>query len=630
LIEADVATYLEQRFTNGKEKIASAVFARSEGNPLFMVNVVDYLIEQGSLVDAEKIEAPRTIRQMIERNLQRLSSDELRILEAASVAGIDFSAATVAAALERSLRDIDSICTQLARKQQFIDASTASSWPDGTVTPCFRFHHALYQETLYGRTPASHRVELHRLVAAREEAAFGERSSEIAAELAHHYECAHNAKKAVHFLYLATVQAVDRAAYTVASKLVEAALRLLAELPEDEELRRAELALRGIESVVAFVLHGAPSPERERAIIRFCDIAEGLGEQAQLLRGMVSLCSLHWVRGEAALGLEVAKRCLKLRDLAPDPGLLADVYWMAAVLSENCGRLREAVAHYESAVEAACDAARAKLPLSPTWGILHTIMSASESCATLQLLGRVDQAAKTADEALSRARSSQHVFTLCHTLTIAGLWLSSVRHEPEKMSAYGEEVIALSEENGFLEWPSYGAFHRGWALAELGELEKGVTAMEKGVEGFKRQGGIPRLPFHLALLAHGYALLGEADRALTMLEQILTDAEQSGAALDKAEILRISGEVLLMGGEATEDEAERRFRAAIEVARTQEAKWWELRATASLARLLAKQGNRDEARTMLADIYNWFTEGFDTRDLKQAKTLLDELSVAAG
>src|SRR5579863_9309698 len=144
----DVAAYVAQRFSARKENIAPAVYARSEGNPLFMVNVVDYLIEQDSLADADKIEAPRNIRQMIERNLQRLTPDEQRVLEAASVVGAEFSAAAIAAALERPVSEIEDGCAGLARREQFITKQGATSWPDGTIASSFHFHHALYQNVL--------------------------------------------------------------------------------------------------------------------------------------------------------------------------------------------------------------------------------------------------------------------------------------------------------------------------------------------------------------------------------------------------------------------------------------------------------------------------------------------------
>jgi predicted ATPase len=152
-----------------------------------MVNVIEYLVDQGSLADAEKIEAPRNIRQMIERTVQRLSQDEQRILEAASMAGAEFSAAAIAAALQQPATEIEAFCTALARREQFVATQGIKTWPDGTVAANMRFHHSLYREALCDRVPPGHRVELHERIAARTEQAYGKRTAEIAAELANHY-----------------------------------------------------------------------------------------------------------------------------------------------------------------------------------------------------------------------------------------------------------------------------------------------------------------------------------------------------------------------------------------------------------------------------------------------------------
>jgi predicted ATPase len=164
-------------------------------------------------------------------------------------------------------------------------------------------------------------------------------------------------------------------------------------------------------------------------------------------------------------------------------------------------------------------------------------------------------------------------------------------------------------------------------LAELGQLAQGVVEMEAAIANFRRMGGVPNLPYAIALVAIGYARMGQTEKALAMLNETLEHIERSGEKLQQAEMLRLKGEVLLlMGDRSVMVEAEKCFRDALEVARAQEAKWWELRATASLARLLRDTNRLDEARTMLGEIYNWFTEGFDLPDLKEAKALLDELS----
>jgi tetratricopeptide (TPR) repeat protein len=605
--------------------LKTLIIERTEGNPFFMEEMYQAMLEDGVIArngavklvkPTQSARIPTTVQGVLAARIDRLQADAKDLLQTLAVIGMEFPLSLVREVVQLPDR-VDHLLGELQRGEFIYEQPAA-----GDVE--YRFKHAQTHQAAYEALLTERRKFLHECTGRAIESLHADRLEDYYRELARHYLLSKDVGKAIRYSQLAAEQARDRAAYTDADRLVDAGLRLLDKLPEGEERLRAELALRDTEGVLAFVLRGASSTERERAIHRFCEIAETLREQAQLLRGLVRLSSLHWVQGEAMLGLEVAKRCLDLRELALDPELLADIYFMAAGLSESCGKLREAVAYYESAAQAAREAARMKRPLSPTWGLLHTITIAAQSCTTLLLLGRVDQAAKTADEALRRARSSQHLFQLSQALVIAGIWPCFAKREADKIPAYADEVQTLADEMGFAEWRS--TFHRGWALAELGDLEKGVAGMEMGVEGFKQRGGIPRLPIHLAWLANGYARLGQTDRALSMLDQTLADAELSGALLDKAEILRIKSDVLLTRGPPAEDEAENCLRTAIDIAQRQEAKWWELRATVSLARLLRHTGRRGEAHAMLAEIYNWFTEGFDTADLKDAKALLNELS----
>jgi adenylate cyclase len=205
-------------------------------------------------------------------------------------------------------------------------------------------------------------------------------------------------------------------------------------------------------------------------------------------------------------------------------------------------------------------------------------------------------------------------------------WLYHVRREPEAVREVAEAAMALGEEHGFPEWLEWGRWLHGWALAELGDIERGVAEMEAGLAGFVPIGGVPRQAFTAAMLAKGYEKLGRIDQAIAMLEDQRVRIERSGERLDEAELYRVKGELLYARDGAGGSEGESCLRKAIEIARRQESRWWELRATMSLARLLDKQGRRNEARTMLAEIYGWFTEGFDTADLKDAKALLDELA----
>ena len=269
-----------------------------------------------------KIETPRGIRQMIERNLERLNPAAQRVLEAASIAGAEFSAAAVAAALERPVSEIETTCARLSRHEQFVTAAGTSEWPDGTVASSFRFLHSLYGDVLYGRVPAGHRVELHRRIAARLEQAHGERAGEIATELAHHYSRANDRNKAIEYLQIAGRRAGTRYAMVEAERHYSNALELLAELPETPERDRRELALQLAVGPALMSVIGWAAPEVERAYTRGRKLCERLGELAQLFPILYGLWVNHLVRLEFRSAYRIAEELLLRAKIAGDSTLL--------------------------------------------------------------------------------------------------------------------------------------------------------------------------------------------------------------------------------------------------------------------------------------------------------------------
>jgi tetratricopeptide (TPR) repeat protein len=310
-----------------------------------------------------------------------------------------------------------------------------------------------------------------------------------------------------------------------------------------------------------------------------------------------------------------------LAEHTSDRAALAYAAFEVACGAHAAGQLDEAASRYAETMLHAEQANHRDLPLPfAAWS-----SAALQRSNVLASMGRVAEATKHAEDGLRFARESHHLFSLGLALTVKPRTHGFLR-EPEIALTHVEEAIALSEEHGFAEWMPWGRFNRGWALAALGRVEEGVADMAEGIAGFERLGGVPWQRFSIALLAHGHAQLGRHVEALEMIDKALEHVARSGELDGQPEMLRLKGEILLMGGKPDVQGAEQCFRAGLEVARTQQARWWELRATVSLARLLDEQGKRDEARAMLAEIYNWFTEGFDTADLIDAKALLDELS----
>jgi len=251
-------------------------------------------------------------------------------------------------------------------------------------------------------------------------------------------------------------------------------------------------------------------------------------------------------------------------------------------------------------------------------GFLYTVAIASNQAEVLCLLGRVDEALKSAEEALRQARESKHLFSLGLALVMAAS-IHRYRRDPEAVLPLAKEAIALSEDTGFTEWHHFGQFWHGWSISQLGQPVQGIVEMEVANASLDRQ-------LTAVMLAQNYAKVGRIEEAFALLSETLAKIKDTGTKFQEPEILRLKGELLLKRGSGATEQAEACFRSALEEARAQEAKWWELRTSVSLARLLGDTNRRDEARPILTEIYNWFTEGFDLADLKEAKALLDELS----
>jgi len=605
-------------------QLKQIIIKRTEGNPFFMEETVQVLLDEGALVrngvtkltrPLNELKIPPTVQAILAARIDRLSAADKDLLQTMAVIGKDAPLMLIKSVTGKSIEHLEPMLANL-QLEEFIYEQP--SFGDAEYT----FKHALTLEVAYNSLLSERRRVIHGQTARAIEAGYPERLEDHYSELAHHSILANDAEKGIHYGQLAAEQAVSRSAYEEAGSMLDAELKLLERMPENVERMRAELPLRSLESHMAFVRYGASSRQRETIINRLCEIGEKLGEPDQVVHGLINLLNLHFPRGEASRGLEVAGRCLELARSVGDAALLAEAEWQCGLLSESCGNLLDSLAYQESAAHRAAQLDHSISML----GFLFSSAFPVHLAISLILLGRVGDAIRMAEEALRKARESGHLFSLGHALNMAGGWLGRYRREPELARVLAEETIALSEEHGMAEWLPWGHFHHGWALAELGKLKEGIAKMEAGIAGFREMGGVPRQQYAIACLARSMARIGSTEEALAMLNEALAHVERSGEKVDLAEMLRIKSEVILTRDPSATDEAERDLRTALDVARAQEAKWWQLRSTTTLARLLRDTGRRDEARAMLSDIYNWFTEGFDTADLKDAKALLDELN----
>jgi tetratricopeptide (TPR) repeat protein len=599
------------------------IIERTQGTPFFMEEMVQALIEEGVLQrngtlklaqPISAIKVPPTVQAVLASRIDRLSAPEKELLQTLAVLGREFTLKLVQRVTLKSNDELEVLLAQL-QLNEFINEQPAVRDVE------YSFKHALTQEVASNSLLNDRRRALHDRAALALEDLFGEQLDDHYGELAHHYLLSENVAKATHYAQLAAEQAVSRGAYGEATSLIQSALKLLEKVPRDAACVRAELALRNIESLVARVLNGLTSPEYERIVRRICELGEEIGENENA-SGLLALALLWFGRGVPAQGLDLIRRSLEVAEASGDAEQLAATHMVAGILANSSGSFGAAVRHFREALRYA---SQADVRFT-RFGLLYTAGVGIGLVVSLQLQGRLTEAAKLLDEILRQTRDSRHMFTLAFALTVGGGGIHHYRRQPEIVRVCSEEAIAITTENGFTEWVSQARLYQGWALAELGQLEVGVAEMEAAIAGFRRILGTTIWPqYTIALLAQGYARMGRVEEALTMLNDALVRIEETGEKGAKAEMLRLKGEILLMRDKSAAAEAESCFRAALAVARAQEARWWELRTSVSLARLLRETNRRDEARAVISEIYNWFTEGFDLLDLKEAKTLLDDL-----
>jgi DNA-binding winged helix-turn-helix (wHTH) protein/tetratricopeptide (TPR) repeat protein len=628
----DVLAYLARRFGKREplDPLARAIQSRTQGNPLFIVNVVDYLLAQGILapngatavesarrVDASRIDVPPTLVETIERNLERLTSEEQLVLEAASVAGTDFSAAAVAAALGRQAHRVDACCTRLARRKQFVDRRGISEWPDGTITTKYRFLHTFYQEVLYERSSVSSRAQLHRRIARRQEDAYGELANDIAAELAYHYQRANYDDQAVRYLLVAGERALRSFSNHEAETHLRSVLRIIEKMPQTEERYNLELrAMKGLHVAVSAV-RGIGFGELGLLLARTGELCRRLGRRAEFIHTLWANAHHHMYLGNMHKAVEIGMEAVAVAvaERADDPAQLALARDALGNAYFYMGHLLGSRAELERALN--FDPAQHR----HARGISLMLLSRA-----LWILGFPDQARMRNQQCLESAQHQEDPFVLAEALAFGGD-VSYYRGEAEDVKDRTSAVATLlaameSEHPQLIGWTR---MLDGWVHAQRGQPQDALALTRNGYDVVRANRQRIAMPIFGCLMAGVQATAGLLGEALRTVEQTIEVAEETAQHYSDSELQRLRGEFLLMCPDGCAQDAERCFHKAIEIARGQQAKSWELRATMSLARLLASQGHRDEARSMLAEIYNWFTEGFDTADLKDAKALLDEL-----
>lgn len=665
----DIATHLQARFPRHRFPAAfpQVLQQRTNGNPLFLTNMLDELQAQAAIVGQEgqwtlavdletlAVRTPATMRALIEQQVERLTGAEQQILEGASIAGVEFTVGAVAAALDIPIPEVEAQCEDLARQGQFLGTADVRAFPSGTVTAQYAFVHAVYQETMYDRVGAARRIRWHQAIAQWLETIAGEQAVDIAAELAVHCERGRNYDRAIHYLEQAARKAMRQGAAYEALRHLRTALRLLQTTPQTYGHNERELTLQTLLAPALMTAKGYGAAELKPLYHRILALAHQVEDVPRVFPVLVGVGAFHTVRGKYRTAHEVAIQLLRVAEREHDPGLLVEAHALMGAVAFYLGEFTIARAQLEQGM-ARYD------PVQHQTHTLHYgqdpwVVCCSYLAWTLWTLGYPDQAQARSREALAYAQQLQHPMSLAFALGLAAI-LQNVCRDPHAGYDRAEELIALATEHGLPYWVAQGAVARGRALVQSGRATEGLAQIQQAIQARQEKDGLEGRPAFV-ILAEAYAATGQPEAGLQALAEAQATAKRNGEGFWEAEVYRLTGELTLQQYDVhstafkvtnspeskvqgpksprtdprlpTPDpqrEAEACFAHALEVAQRQQAKSFALRAATSLARLWQQQGKRAEARRLLSELYPGFSEGFATKDLQEARILLDELSAS--
>ncbi|HEY1309068.1 MAG TPA: AAA family ATPase [Vicinamibacterales bacterium] len=650
LPEAAVAEYLAVTFAPNQLPawLVRLIHRRTEGNPLFMVNLVEYLLAEHIIVERSgqwqlqgeyaQIDSgiPENVRQLIERQIDRLSADERRVLEGASVVGMECSSAAIAAGLEETSDWVDQQCEALVRRHQFLSPARIVELPDGTITARYKFTHILYLEVPYRLLPAMRRSQIHRRIGHSGEAIYGTRVGEIAAELAMHFEQGKDAPRAVRYLLLAAEIARHRSAHHEAEALARRGLSALGSLPESPERDQQELSLRIVLGVSVMALKGFAADEVRDIYQRAIDIGGREDSSPQSFMAHWLLGLFHYFRAEMHRSHVIATQLVD-RARRMDNSLLSSEATLAlGVVLVDMGEFNDALDHLET-VPMLGEGQRDRAATAFA-GQDPVVTSECYAAKALWALGYPDRAVVHLERAFALAGPAAPA----ETRVIASYFaahLYQLRGDARTAQHHAESAILLADDYGLSTWLALARVIRGWARVEQGAIETGIAELQRGLDTYLATGARLWRAQSVGLLAQALTRAGRHEDAMGAIAEALDLIRETGEDGSAADLHRTQGDLLLAlaaevgsprGGASAprspvasriEAQAEECLTRARTVARAQQAKAWELRAVTSLARLYIHQGRETDAAQVVTPVLEWFSEGHDTADLHAARVM---------
>jgi class 3 adenylate cyclase/predicted ATPase len=615
------------RMTDGKTfpaEVLQQIIARTDGVPLFVEEMTKAILESGQLKAIDEhyeltgslhaLTIPATLQDFLMARLDRLISAK----------GIAQLGAAIGRQFAYDLLHVVSQLDEVTLRRELSRLVEAEIVYQRGLPPqsTYIFKHALIQDAAYQSLLKSTRQQYHQRIGQVLEEQFSETAQAQPELVAQHYTEAGLIEQSIAYWYKAGQRAIERSAHVEAIAHLRQGLALLQTLPETPDRLQREVDLLIALGASLLATKGQAAPEVEQTYLRARQLCEHLDDPHQRFPIWRGLSTYYLVRAELQTAHELDEQLLTLAQHVQDSALLSVAHRALGATLLYLGETALAHTHFTQGL-ALYDPQQHRTSAF-LYGQDTGVSYRSYTAWTLWFLGYPDQGLARSHDAVTLAQQIDHSFSLCVALVFAAMF-HAFRREVRAAQERAEAVISLSKEQEFPQWMASGSMLRGWALAHQGQAKEGIAQLTQGLTAWRAMGAkIPR-SYYLALLAEAHGTMGQPEAGLTALAEALTLVDTTGGRWYAPELYRLKGALLLQQSLDNQAEAEACFHHALDISRNQQAKSFELRAATSLAQLWDQQGKRQEAYDLLAPVYGWFTEGFDTADLQDAKALLEVL-----
>jgi class 3 adenylate cyclase/predicted ATPase len=607
------------------EEVIEQIVDRTDGVPLFVEELTKSVLESGVLheeADRFVLERalppfaiPTTLHASLLARLDRLAPVRL-VAQIGAAIGRQFPYTLLRAVSRLPEDELQASLARLVASELIFQRGTP---PDAV----YAFKHTLVQDAAHDSLLRSTRQQLHARIAEALQTHSPEMMENQPELFAQHYAEAGLVEKAVASWGKAGRRSAARSAMAEAGAQLQKGLDQLALLPDNPERQRQELEFRSALAAVLFASVGSAAPETGRTLARARELWEQLGSPSEFLQIPYGQARHHLYRGEIELAQRLDEDLLhRSRQRSDSAGLVLGHTSSGRTLM-FAGRFAASRSHLEAALALYDPISHSALVHQA--GTHPHVVSQAVLGVVLFCLGYSGQALAQSSAAIAEARRLAHPPSVAMSLGF-GTRLLSLVGDDAALGKRADELAAMSTERGFAFWGALGSIYRGWVMVKNGDVTEGISLLSRGSTAWRATGTDALMSFNIALLARAYEISGQVEEGLTLSNEALQIVENTGERWLAAELHRLKGQLLLQQGHS--EAAEELYRKALSIAEKQGAKFWELRAAASLAQLRRDQSRHAEARDILAAVYNWFTEGFDSPDLRQAKALLDELGRA--